>query len=137
MELLSAFGSDIEKSTDGVWITISDVEGEQGRLKIARMWTPRFKEAFRKYTEGIKNISGVEPNDQEEADIMAKCFAETILLDWENIVVNGKAYLYSTDNAYKLLSMPELRDFRDKIATEASKFSNYRLENLETTTGKS
>ena len=137
MELLQAFGSDPAASIDGVWVSISDREGSTGRLKIARMWNPRFKEGFRKFTDQFSNASGgAEASDNEADEIMIKTLAETILIDWENVEVAGKPYKYSVENAVKLLSDPRLRDFRDRVAQEAAKFSNFRLKNLEATTGK-
>ena len=137
MELLQVFGSDPDTSIEGVWVPISDQEGSTGRLKIARMWNPRFKEVFRKLTDQFNNASGGADASDDEADvIMIKALAETILIDWENIEFSGKPYKYSVANCVKLLSDPRLRDFRDKVAQEASKFSHFRLKNLEATTGK-
>lgn len=131
MELLNTFGSDIKKSEEGVWITLSDRDGESGRLKIARLWNPRFKELFRKYTEEVTNNTGSPPTEEEQDTIMAKCLAGAILVDWENIKVNGKEYAYSVSNAIDILLKPELVDFKDRVVSEATKFSNFRLENLQ------
>lgn len=136
MELLGVFGQDLDKSNDGVWVPLVDVAGEKGRMRICRMWNPRFKEAFRKHTEAITAREGRILNDEESEEIMVKCIAETILIDWEDIRVAGEVLVYSVKNAIKLLSDPRLEDFREKVTTESSSFSNYRLENLEESSGK-
>jgi len=139
MDLLASYGSNLEKAHEGVWIPLPDTgDKKPGSIRVARMWNPRFKEAFRKGTNVAKATTGSKALDEDDLDaITVKCLAETILIDWKGIRVDGKVFKYSVDNAIKLLSDPRLLDFREKVVGEASNFQNYRLHSLEETTGKS
>jgi len=69
-------------------------------------------------------------NDDEEArkldkDLFIQVLAETVLLGWKNLSYKGKKLTYSKSNAMTLLAM---RDFRNMVIAEASKFDNFKAK---------
>lgn len=138
MDLLQIYGSDYDAVTNGKWIELQPGIEDTGEILVARMWSPRFKEAFRVATDEMMQGKPIdyEPTDEENEWVMCKALSEATLLGWRNLTIGDDVLEYSTDKAFEVLQDKRLRDFADRVIAEAQKESNYRITNLEDTTGK-
>ncbi|MFZ8393380.1 hypothetical protein ACO1MB_14085, partial [Staphylococcus aureus] len=59
------------------------------------------------------------------------CLAKTVLLDWQNLKLNGQEVPYSEAQALQILNDPKLADFRDQVVDLASDAELFREEHLE------
>lgn len=117
------FGTDKNKEEQGVVIPL----GEDSWIKVARMGGDNKKFA-QIYAEGTKSykVLGIEHMPQEQQkQVLIKCFAEAVVMDWHGIECNGEPLEYSVDNCKKLLS--EVPEFFRWISNESSEISNFRL----------
>ena len=125
---LNDFRLDDDAVQNGVWIDF----GGDASMKIAPFDNPEFEDAFRKANKPYSDL-GRKPNDDEQEDIMCRTMANHILLEWKNVFEGEEEFLYSKENAYKLLI--EVPRVRAKVITEAQKLENYRAKAREATTG--
>lgn len=121
---LKTFRTDNEKEQDGTWVDLGD---GVARLKIARMNNPRFREAQQRKVQRYKMAarSKVVPDDVWEG-ILNELIAETILVDWEGITMDGEPYPYSVDHAKQALT--DLKDFREMVIGFADDIANFKAE---------
>lgn len=128
-DLKKVFATSKEKENEGVW---TDDLGDGLKLKIARMKNPRFRKMYERMTKPYKRQIrlGTLP-EETEIDIICKCISQTVLLDWQNLSVDGKKQDYNQDNAYKILKNPEIGDFRDFVVDLANDIELFREEDLE------
>lgn len=67
--------------------------------------------------------------EEEKTQLMLRIYAETILLDVEgDFEIEGKKFVYSTENAIKLLGN---NDFFNQVLAASNKLENYRTQELE------
>jgi hypothetical protein len=121
---LKTFRTDNEKEQDGTWVDLGD---GVARLKIARMNNPRYREAQQRKLQRYKMAarSKVVPDDVWEG-ILNELIAETILVDWEGITMDGDSYPYSIDHAKQALT--DLKDFREMVLGFADDIANFKEE---------
>lgn len=126
MDLGKQFRTDKLKETKGTWIEIQDSE-----LLIARNNTRAYRVALAKALSD--NPSAMEAsNEKEEAAsdaILAAVVAETVLLGWKNVTVDGKPVKYTPKKAEKLLA--ELPDFMDLVRGLSDNIENFRVDQEE------
>lgn len=60
---------------------------------------------------------------------LLRCYAESCLLDWENVEYDGQPFPYSKENAYKLLS--NFTIIYDQIVLWSLELQNERVEAIE------
>lgn len=114
---------DVDRATEGVWV---DLDSET-RLKIAQWLNPRHRAHVQKALEPHKRALRMETMDDKLMDkLEVQGIAETVLVGWEGLVENGEEIAYSTDEAVRLLSDPELKWFRDFVREQADDLSNFR-----------
>lgn len=121
---LKTFRTDKEKEHDGTWVDLGD---GVARLKIARMNNTRYREAQQRKLQRYKMAarSKVVPDDVWEG-ILNELIAETILVDWEGITMDGDSYPYSIDHAKQALT--DLKDFREMVLGFADDIANFKEE---------
>ena len=126
---LKTFRTDDAKEQDGAWVDLGD---GVARLKIARMNNPRFREAQQRKLQRYKMAarSKVVPDDVWEG-ILNELIAETILVDWEGITMDGEPYQYSVDHAKQALT--DLKDFREMVIGFADDIANFKAEKDQAT----
>lgn len=128
-DLQAQFATDPTKEIEGVW---TDDLGAGLKLKIARLKNPNFRKLYQRLTKPYeRQIRNRTMDDAVENTILAKCLAKTVLLGWENLKVAGCVLEYSEAEALKILSNPQLADFRDLVVDLANDAELFRIEHLE------
>lgn len=126
MDFAKHYRTDETGEAEGVWIDWA----EGARLKVARLGNPTYQKRFQALLKPHRHLRdrGLLPEDVQ-SEILNKCIAETILVDWEGVEYEGKALPYSSDNALKLIS--EFKDFREDILTVAGEQAVYRQTEVD------
>ncbi len=125
MDLKKHFKTDEALENEGVWVDL----GEGARLKVARLGNDGYKAMFQRELKPHRRQMKQGLLSEEVADnILIKCMAHHILMDWEGIEFNGQSLPYSHENAIMLFR--ELKDFRDlvhEISQEMEVFKSAEL----------
>ena len=126
MDLAKKYKTDEEAEDNGAWIDW----GDGAKLKIARVGNNNYQrraQALMKPHRHARDRGTI--SEEIQTDIVTKCIAETVLVDWEGIEYDGKPIKYSSKNAEKLLN--ELKDFREDVLLVANDLSNFRATEIE------
>lgn len=125
-DIKKIFGVDKNKEVDGVWENIT----EDIRIKIARIGNPRYQKAIQKYMRPHRRtIRRGTVDDSIIEQCVIKAMADTVLLGWEGVEEDGKALVYSRDEAERLLT--DYREFREQVSEIASELEAFRAEEDE------
>lgn len=69
-------------------------------------------------------VAGLAPHEKRDPDMQVKLarqlLLETVLIDWRGLADGGKPVPYSREQAEKLLTEPEYRDFADGVSWAAA-----------------
>ena len=119
-----------ELEEEGVWVDYQD----GAKFKLARLGNKKFIRAYEvKRRPHLKAIrKGTFPAD-EELRISCEVLAETVVMDWDGILVNGKKVKYTPDLGFKYFY--QSRDLRDDITALADDAENFKAEQLEAAVG--
>ncbi|UUX51806.1 hypothetical protein NUH88_08905 [Nisaea acidiphila] len=127
---LSRFKSDREAEDDGVWVALDG--SENASVKLARIGNRRYRDAMQRRMKPFRRALRAGTLEEATAErITAEVLAETVLLDWRDLTLDGRALTYSPERALSLLLDPALRDFRDLIVEMASDIELYRQQDQE------
>ncbi len=125
---IKKFAIDKKSEAEGVWVKLD----ENTEVKVARMNNARYNKLFRRLSQPYKKAIRTNTlSDSVAEDILYRCAAETILLDWEGLEEDGKPIEYSTDKAYELLKNYE--QFRDFVMGCAEDFDLFKVQDAEET----
>ena len=112
--------ADPELEKEGVWVDYLDGASVRlaraGNVNFSRMYSNKMKPHRRQQDDGT-----LDPDI--ETKILCEVMAETILLDWKQITVEGKEFKYSNGNAFKMLY--KYQDFRLDMANLAASQENF------------
>jgi hypothetical protein len=127
-DIFKTFETDLDAEVNGETIQLTD----EIWVSVARSQNTNHRKALelltRKHRAQIQNGT-IAPEVLEE--IANRAASETLLLDWGGIDVDGKKLPYSIENAYKLLSDPRLKDFREQVFLIASEAATFRKAEIE------
>ena len=101
-------------------------------IKLARVGNPKYRELMQTRLKPFRRAmrAGTLPDDTLER-VTTEVLADAVVLDWRNLLLDGEKIPYSRDATIRLLSDPDLRDFRDFIVEAASDIAHYREQDLE------
>lgn len=119
--------TDPKAELDGVWVDYPlnpDI-----KLKIARFMNAHHEKTLKRLRKPYTTYNK-SPSDEQERKIFIESIAEAILLDWKGIEEDGKQIKYSKDEAVRIMSMDEARDFRDFIASVSAEMETFRKERV-------
>jgi hypothetical protein len=123
MDIFKQFAANTKQELSGKEIQI----GENSWVTIARAGNKAYNRMLSKQYEA-KRYSLSQKGDAAEKlaeTMLVEVMANTILLGWRGeIEYQGEALEYSVDNAIKLLT---LKDFREFISKQAEDFNNFKL----------
>jgi len=87
MDIKKVFGTNKIAEQEGVWVDV----GAGGKLLVARLGNTNFSNSFKRLLQPhqIKLRNRNLPDDIQEK-ITIEAFAETVLLGWEGLEVDGK-----------------------------------------------
>lgn len=132
VDLFSKFATDPTKISEGVWVPMSDMEGVPGRIKIGKYGSPAYNDALKRFALELKRDSGDKKLSEEEWDLVAKkAAAETLILGWEDITLNGEPVEYSFELALKLLQMEEMEGFRNFVQAQSMNTALWAYDDAE------
>lgn len=128
---LSKFKADRTAEDEGVWVAL-DGDDNGAQIKLARIGNRRYREAMQRRMKPYRRALRAGTLDEATAErVTAEVLAETVLLDWQDLALDGVALAYSPDRARTLLLDPALRDFRDLIVEMATDIELYRQQDQE------
>lgn len=106
---------------EGAWVNLGDA-----RLKIARLGSPKYASAAAKRLKPHRESLelGVMP-DAEAQKIEIELLADFILLDWENVSLEGQPLPYGRDNVIRALG---IEVFRTWVKDQARDLENFRTK---------
>jgi len=115
-DLKKLFGTDQNKEKEGVWQDM----GDGLKMRIARIGNPNYQKRFQALSKPHRRaLRRGTLSDEIAEQLLIKCLAETIVLDWEGVEENGSTIPYSVDNAIRVLTdYPDLRNYVNDIANE-------------------
>jgi hypothetical protein len=112
----------------GVWMEHDDTTS----FLVARMGNKKFQTYFQKLIRPYqRQFDAGKLSAEKQTDIMCKCMAKTVLLDWRGLTMDGEEIEYSEERAYELLSMEGADEFRDLVTSYAQDAEAYRNDTLE------
>lgn len=134
---------DSRAAQSGVWFDyatgqrVSDkgpFNSERLYLRLARMNNPKFTEAYTKLlTSGARRARRISGENTDEN--MKQAVAEAVLIDWKNMLEDGKPIRYSTQTAIRLFN--EAPDFFQDVISIAAQLEGYRQVSTEEISGNS
>lgn len=119
---LNSIAVDPTKAREGVWM-----EYMGGRFKVARMgaeYDARLVELYRENHDLIK--SGTPEGLEKSVDIYRQCFAELVLIDWEDVSFGDGPVTYTQDLGLALARNPTQVELIGRIETFSRMHSNYQ-----------
>lgn len=126
MDLKKQYGTDKALEENGVWQDI----GDGASVLVARMGNSRNVLELKRLTAPHKRqIQLGKLDDEIWKKINIEAIADSILLDWKGVEINGKELPYSKPNAIQVLT--DYADFRDVISTLANDMANYQNQEKE------
>lgn len=119
---------DSNLATDGVWVPLDD----STKLKIAKWLNDRHKKYLQNALDPYKRALQFGTMDEAVAErLEIEAIANAVLVGWKGLLDGGKLVEYSTKEAVRLLSDPELGWFRDFVREQAQELANFREKELE------
>jgi hypothetical protein len=121
MDIGKLFGTNRTKETEGTWIDA----GDGAQFLVARIANKRWQQVNRDLYRPHRATQRMGKLSQDvEDDINRKVMAQTILLDWKGVKVNGQDIPYSPEAAEKMFK--EYPDFLEFIAGHSMAISNFQ-----------
>lgn len=132
------------KEAEGAWITIDD----ETSVKVARMFNVNYVAALEKVAK-TRNISPANrtslimgearagEESQEDKDALTRVIADTILLDWKGLKIDGKDVPYSPEKCFEVLANPDYLEFRRFVLTASDNAEYFRAEEVRKSLGES
>lgn len=118
---LNDIAIDTDKVEKGDWIDNIPDMGSL-RLKVRGTDTADFGKLLRTLMNAVPRKKKMGGNiDQAELDrINATCLLQTVLIDWDGVVINGNPTPYSKEMAKELLTNPKWKRFREAVVYAAN-----------------
>lgn len=125
---IATFRTNKSLENEGAW---TDLAGD-ARVKLARIGNRRYRDMLQaKLKPHRRAIRAGTLSDEVTEALMTEVIVETVLLDWENIELNGVVVPFSRDAALDILGDPEMKDLRNMIVELAGDMELYRAKDLE------
>lgn len=127
-DLRKLYGTNTKLENEGSKIDL----GDGLSVTITRLKNPQFRKMYANLTKPYERQMRQNTLSEEiQNKILTQCLIETVVMNWSGLTLDDKEIPYSKENAYKILSDPELADFRDLIVDLAGDAQNFREELLE------
>ena len=120
-DIRDLYGTDEALEVEGQWVNYGSF-----KLKIARMGNRRYNEHWARLVKPYR--AQIQENTLEEPimiELMVDTMAATILVDWDEVELDGEKLDYSIDNAKRILM---IRDFRKLVFDTSGMAETYRQE---------
>jgi hypothetical protein len=120
MDIFKEYATDENLEVEGTWFEVGDA-----KLLIARLGNKKYARKLSKLYERNRKLLDRKDDaaDALSDKIMIEVLAETILLGWQGLEFQGKAFPYSKENAMKAL---EIKDFRKSVMDLAGDESEFK-----------
>lgn len=124
--------ADPKLEREGVWLPYR----AGSRVRIARAGNAAFRAMQDQLMAPYTRLGRDDSIDSStQLDILCRCVAKTILLDWEGFTSGGKPLPHSEAKALEL--MTRSMDFRNDIALMSASEENFRAKQIEEAVGNS
>lgn len=134
--LFKLFATDSQVEKDGVWVPVGKDGDKEIRFRLARAGggNTRYLKLLELKTKPLRRQIQNDLIDIKTSDeLMMEVFAETVVVDWENVFEDGVAVPYSKEKCLEYFkALPDL--FND-VREQASKAAYYRSEVMEKEAG--
>lgn len=128
---LSALRSDRNLQNDGNWV--KDVLPGLD-IKVRSTGSMIFKKRMAECLKPFNKL-GKEPTIEQQEDISRRVVAETILLDWKGVVLDGEELEFTQENALRLFE--EIPDFLVAVSQSAGNLETFKEKKDLDTAGNS
>lgn len=126
-----SFSSNKDLEENGAWDEIT-MDGQTLEVKVARKNNAHYKKQLRSAMNRHKRK--LERENEAAVDlfetIMIKVMAETILLGWKDLIVNGEKMDYSIKNAEFVLANEDFRKEIDILSEDFELFKEQQQEGI-------
>lgn len=131
MDLRKNFDTEKDLIKEGIWI---DFNGGRFLVAYAGNLNPKWvKIAERVYKPHRYAVDHDILSEELAEELNAQIFVEAVLLDWQNVELDGEKLPYSRENAKRVLK--EFPILWQGLREQATKVSNYRKADIETDSG--
>lgn len=125
MDLKQSFGIDKRDAESGKWFDLED----GGRVRVAKLGCLRFKAEVQRLQKPHLAVLQSSMDSSELLDkITVVAMSRTILVDWDNINLDGEAVEYSSAKAEEMMLM--FPDFREIVSALSIERRNFMPEEL-------
>lgn len=118
MDIFKTFAVDPRLAAEGTWLNAGDA-----RFLVGRLGGTRYRAAL---------ATRLEQTTPETRDgLLAEVFADTVLLNWENVEYQGAPFPYSRENAIRILTDPALAEFKEWLVDKAADRVHFQVQAVE------
>lgn len=130
--LFQLYATDTQVEKEGVWVPVGKDGDKVIRFRLARAGggNTKYLKLLELKTKPYRRQLQHDLVDIKTSDeIMMEVFAETVVVDWENVLEDGIQVPYSKEKC--LAYFKELPDLFNDVREQASKAAYYRAEVME------
>lgn len=125
MDLSKSFGVDKRSAEEGKWFDLEN----GGRVKVAKLGCPAFKAEVQRLQKPHLAVLQSSMDSTELLDkITITAMSRTVLVDWDNISMDGESLEYSSEKAKEIMTL--FPDFREVISSLSIERRNFMPEEL-------
>lgn len=137
IDIFQAMAVDLVAEKEGVWVNDFPVKGLD--IKIARANNDQFQQVYAELLEAVDERATKEGRDKTEdetLEVLTRAMSRTLIMGWRQggqatLRFKGEDLEYSEANAYRVLSDPEMRDFRDRVWQRTHTFDLFKKHREE------
>jgi hypothetical protein len=127
------YATDVNLENDGVVVELAPGLEVTIRSTLSEKYLRTFERLRKPYEKLLKN--GNKLSQDQNLQIMQKAIAQAILIDWKGVYDReGNEIPFSTENALKILSDPQMMRFLEDIYEAANSKATFEEEEIEEAT---
>lgn len=123
---LREWRTDKDKRENGVWLEL----GGKAKVKVGYIKSERYRKIYGDLCREHRALLRTGDADAAE-NVLNMAIADGLILDWEGLTEDGKKLPYSQENARRIISDPEYKEFRDYIYDYAIQRGNFAEEEIK------
>ena len=126
MDLRTAFPADVDKSIDGVWLTVGGVEFKLAYYNSTQTQYIAHSTARKYALEGM-------PEQEAAAKALRAVLVDSVVIDWRDLQLDGADVAYNKEACEMILA--NVVGLDQALSTQAENIANFRIEEAEDTKG--
>jgi hypothetical protein len=119
------FGFDKSKAENGVWVDLGLDDGS--RVRIGKIGSVAYNKALDRHRRPYQKILRLRQDIplEEAIKLTIQVYADTVVLGWDNLKIDGNTLPYTRENAVWLLTdFPDFRTFVEAHANDNELFQD-------------